>query len=51
MGKGVDAGVEGAAGEAGAQTPFVWDEAEAQSLGQKNLWGSQEKSGAGLGVL
>ena len=50
-GRGADAGVEGAAGEAGAQTPLVWDEGGAQSSGLKNLWASQEKSGAGRGEL
>lgn len=53
VGRGVDAGVEGAAGGAGAQMLPVWDEAGAgaQALGVENLWGSPEKSGAGLGGL
>lgn len=52
MGRGGDAGVEGAVGAAGARMPLVRGEegVGAQSVGLENLWGSQEES-AGLGVL
>lgn len=51
VGRGSDAGVEGAAGGAGAQMPLLGDGAGAQPWGLENLGESQEESGAGQGQL
>lgn len=51
MGRGVDAGAEGAAGPAEGQRPLEKEAAAAQSWGLEILRGSQGRRGAGLGVL